>query len=157
MNRTLSIPEWHQMAEQGSAPPVRILLDGNSMFPLIRWNRDYVTIVRPEGDPAVGDIVLFREPGSGRYVVHRVWKKENGMIQTWGDHCPEPDHSIPEEAVWGKVILIERGRNNIHPDPRKGIRWARFWHRAGKGYRFCHGYKIGLTRRLKKLKSWGKK
>ena len=61
MNRSLSIPEWHRMAMEGAAPPVRILLNGGSMFPLIRWNRDYVTIAPLKEPPVIGDIVLIAE------------------------------------------------------------------------------------------------
>ena len=150
MNRSLSIPEWHRLAKEGTAPPVRIILNGGSMFPLIRWNRDHVTIVPLEKVPVRGDIVLITDPQMERFVMHRVWEVRDGRILTWGDNCPKPDGWLPEEAVWGKAILIERGRKKIQTDPRKGIRWARFWHHARKGYFFCQRIKDGIARRIKK-------
>ena len=150
MNRSLSIPEWHRLAKEGTAPPVRIMLNGGSMFPLIRWNRDHVTIVPLEKVPVRGDIVLITDPQMERFVMHRVWEVRDGRILTWGDNCPKPDGWLPEEAIWGKAILIERGRRKIKADPRKGIRWAQFWHHARKGYFFLQRIKDGIERRIKK-------
>ena len=153
MNRSYSIPQWHQMALEGNAPPVRILLHGSSMFPLIRVKRDYVTVVQPEEIPVRGDIVLFSDPGRTRYVVHRVWAVKDGEVLTWGDNCLNPDGWLSAESVWGKIVLIERGGWKIKPDPRKGICWAVFWHHAGKGYRLCQKVKRGVFHRIRKLKS----
>ena len=144
--------EWHQMARKGSAPPVRILLNGGSMQPLIRWNKDYVTIVPLEEVPRTGDIVLLCEPDSETYVVHRVWKIRDGAVMTWGDHLAKPDGWIPLEAVWGKVVLIERAGKKINPDPKKGIIWAKIWHQGGTVTRLYQRYKDGITRRIKKRK-----
>jgi len=135
MTKSLSIPEWHRMAKEGTAPPVRIRLNGTSMFPLVRMNKDFVTIIPLEREPVVGDIVLFNEPETGRYVVHRVWEIRDDEIRTWGDNYYKPDAWIPKSSVWGKVSLIERGRRCIKPNPQKGIRWAKFWHKAGNIYR----------------------
>lgn len=151
MNKSLAIPEWHKMAMEGNAPPVRIMLNGGSMNPLIRWNKDYVTIVPPNRELIPGDIVLFAEPVTERYVVHRIWESRNGRVLTWGDNCNAPDGWLPEDAIWGQVILIERGRREICPDPVKGLRWAKFWHKAGKLYRLIKRYHNGLARRIKKL------
>ena len=153
MIKTISIPEWHQLAEKGAAPPVRIQLNGGSMSPLIRWNRDYVTIIPLEEKPAVGDIVLFYEPCTDRYIVHRVWRVQNERILTWGDNCPKPDVWQTRETVWGKITRIERGKRTIYPNPEKGLRWARFWHKAGKFYRFMNIYVDAVKRKIKKLTS----
>lgn len=153
MHRTLSISEWHQLAQNGNAPPVRIQLNGVSMFPLIRNQRDYVTVISLDKPLVIGDIVLLSEPGTGRYVMHRVWDLKDGSVLTWGDNCDGPDGWFPLDAIWGKVILIERGKKRITPDVSKGIRWARFWHHAGKGYRLYRRYREGLARRIKRLKA----
>lgn len=155
MNRALSIPEWHRLAEEGNAPPVRIMLNGGSMHPLIRWNRDYVTVVPVKGETGIGDIVLFWDADRDRYVVHRVWDIKDGRVMTWGDHCKEPDGWLPLDAVWGKIVLIERGKRRIIPDPKKGVRWARFWHKGGIVYRKYKMYRAAIERRLKKLKMRG--
>ena len=151
MNKKLSIPEWHQMATEGNAPPVRITLSGYSMNPLIRGYRDYVTVKPTEGRIEVGDIVLFCEIGTNRYVIHRVWILEEDRVLTWGDNCLKADGWIKKEDVWGKVVLIERGKRIIHPDPQKGIRWATFWHPLGRVYRFGRRIKQGVLYRIKKV------
>ncbi len=151
MNRTLSIPEWHQMAKAGNAPPVRIPLNGYSMVPLIRCRKDFVTIIPLDRELILGDIVLVAEPDTGRYVMHRVWEIQDDQVMTWGDNCVQPDRWVPMDAVWGRAELIERGRWEIKPDPIKGMRWARFWHQAGKVYRFMERGKNGIARKIRKL------
>lgn len=151
MKKTISIPEWYLMAKNGKAPPVRIQLNGNSMYPLVRMNRDYVTIAPLEQAPVIGDIVLFSNPCIDKYVVHRVWEMKEGMILTWGDNCPVPDSWIPAENILGKITLVERGKHTIHPDPRKGLRLAKFWHRGGKVYRIGKRYIQAIKRRIRKI------
>ena len=153
MRQSLSIAEWHRMAKQGAAPPAHITLSGYSMNPLIRGYRDYVTIIPPDRPPVTGDIVLFHEAGRERYVVHRVWKIQDGRVLTWGDNCREADGWIPAEDVWGRVVLIERGKRSIRPDPEKGMRWARFWHQAGKAWRMAERIRNGIKRRIIRTKA----
>ena len=152
MKRSLSIPEWHRMAINGEAPPVRIQLNGYSMNPLIRGYCDYVTVISLKNQLQIGDIVMFCEPGTQRYVIHRIWDQKDGKVLTWGDNCRKPDGWIPAEAIWGVVSLIERGKRMICPDPPKGIKWAKFWHQAGKIYRLCQRCKAGVIRRIRKQK-----
>ncbi len=139
------------MAMEGNAPPVRIPLNGNSMFPLIRWGKDYVTIIPIDRELVQGDIVLVAEPNSGRYVMHRVWKIQDELVMTWGDNCWKPDGWVSKEAIWGRAILIERGHREIRTNPQKGLRWARFWRHAGKSYRLIISYWNAIIRRIKKL------
>ena len=150
MKQSLSVSMWHQMAMEGTAPPVRIVLMGNSMYPLIRYNRDFVTIVSCEGELKIGDIVLFIDKKRSLNVVHRVWNIKDHMVLTWGDNCDHTDGWIPLDLIWGKVILIERGNRNIIPNPKRGIHWARFWHLAGKGFRLCLNIKRKAVKWIQK-------
>ena len=152
MNKSISIPDWHRLSKEETAPPVRIQLNGVSMFPLVRMNLDYVTIAPIRDTPAAGDIVLFMNGNTGRYVVHRLWKTENGEVLIWGDNCPAPDGWFHSEEILGKVVLIERGRRKIYPKPKKGLRWAKIWHKIRPGYYFAGRIKGAITRRIKKLK-----
>ena len=151
MNKSLSVSEWHRLAEAGNLLPVRITLSGYSMNPFIRGFRDYVTIMPQDGLPVAGDIVMFCKPGTERYVMHRVWTVRNNMVLTWGDNCRKPDGWMPVDCIWGKVILIERGKRTIHPNPIKGLRWAAFWHHAGKIYRFVRRIRNGLIHIIRKI------
>ncbi len=147
----LTLPQWHQWALEGTAVPMRIQVHGNSMFPLIRIRRDYVTIHPLAEPPAVGDIVLFADPERNRYVLHRLWRVEGDRALTWGDNCPDPDGWMPLEALWGKAVLIERGGRLLRPDPRRGMRLARFWHRVGGIWRLAGRCKRALLRRAGRL------
>ena len=152
MGRSLSIPEWHRMAEEGTAPPVRIQLNGGSMFPLVRRNRDYVTVVQLQKEPVAGDLVLFTDGIPDHYIVHRIREVKDGAVLTWGDNCAAPDGWIPLDSVWGKISLIECRKHKIFPDPKKGLRWAEFWHRVRPLYLFYIRIRQAIARRIKKPK-----
>ena len=73
---------------------------GTSMRPLIREGRDAVTIRKTDTPPKKLDAVLFRRPGSGAYVLHRILRV-NGDGTYWivGDNC------VSGETVAGENIL----------------------------------------------------
>ena len=146
--RQLTIPEWHNMALEGTKVPVRILISGDSMYPMIRKNRDYVTIYPLEEPPETGDIVLFSDPDRNRYVLHRVWQTGEDRVMTWGDNCIEPDGWMPLEMIWGRAVLIERGKRNIRPKRKTGMRIAGFWHRFGRIWRPARRYYLAVRRRI---------
>lgn len=152
MNKTLSITEWHHLASEGNAPPVRILLNGGSMYPLVRMNRDYVTIAPIQDELITGDLILFASANNDRYVVHRVWEVKSEKVLTWGDNCKIPDGWIRLNNVLGKVVMIERGKRIIHPNPKKGMLWAKFWHKIKPVYDFFRRIKSGIGHRIKKWK-----
>ena len=126
IRRSLSIEQWHQLGLQGNMLPVTITLDGDSMRPLIRRRKDLVTILPLTRDVRIGDVVLFRS-AQGLYVVHRVWKIRNGIVQTLGGSCVNPDSCIPVSDVWGLVVKVERDGKSIHMDGKAarvfGISW----------------------------------
>lgn len=140
--RSLDIRLWHELGLTGNPIPVTIPLEGDSMCPLIRRGRDRVTIVPLNRPLKIGDIVLFHSGGE-RYVVHRVWKMKDAMVQTLGDNCWNPDAWMPLESVWGLVVRMER-------DGRKYVldaRWSRVFGRIWMGIypmRMCY-------RRLRQL------
>ena len=138
-NHSLSVSEWHKLSLEGTMLPVRTLIGGYSMEPLIRYNRDYVTVIPLSESLAEGDIVLFSDPYQKRYVLHRVWTLENERVLTWGDNCDRPDAWMTVNDIWGKVILIERGKRKITPDAQKGLLYARLWHITGRAYRKLRG------------------
>ena len=138
-NHSLSVSEWHKLSLEGTMLPVRTLISGYSMEPLIRYNRDYVTVIPLSESLAEGDIVLFSDPYQKRYVLHRVWTLENERVLTWGDNCDRPDAWMTVNDIWGKVILIERGKHKITPDAQKGLLYARLWHITGRAYRKLRG------------------
>ena len=152
MNKTISVQEWHTIAKEGIAPPVRILLNGGSMYPLVRMNRDYVTISQIHEKLVPGDIILFFNENTRRYVVHRIWEVKDGKILIWGDNCSVPDGWFQMDVILGKIIMIERGSRVIHTNPNIGMKWAKFWHKIRPGYQFYRRVKQGIARRIKEKK-----
>lgn len=112
--RELTVTQWRKLALLGQAVPVRVQVNGDSMRPLLRRRRDYVTIVPMDRPPCVGDIVLF--PGKrlgGDYVLHRVLRIKGQRMQTLGDGCLHPDAWMDIGQAWGRATRIERGRLTI--------------------------------------------
>ena len=149
--RVITIPEWHEMALEDKAPPMRIPIHGNSMFPLIRMDRDYVTILPLKEMPKTGDIVLFDDPQRDCYVLHRVWGARDGQILTWGDYSYNPDGWRPLEDIWGKAMLVEKGRIKIRPKPKRGLIWAKTWRFTWKTYRKCRSKAAGIYHSINSL------
>ena len=151
MKQTLTIPEWHAMAQAGNAVPMRILIHGGSMYPLIRMDRDYVTIMPLKEKITVGDIVMFSDPRRERYVLHRVWRIEGNKVLTWGDNCRRPDPWMPMDAIWGKATLIERGKKRIVPRPARGVRMARIWHPFSEKFRCLRELRTAIRIKIKRI------
>ena len=140
--RQMSIAQWHALAADGVAIPMRIPLEGDSMRPLIRRGRDPVTIVPLSRALKRGDVVLFENP-PGRYVVHRVYRLRDGFVQTLGDHCWNPDPWMPERQVLGQVVQAERNGRRIPLDNRAARAFGRLW-------MACHPLRM-CYRRLRSL------
>lgn len=110
--RLLTIPQWRELAQNGTVLPMRIPLDGDSMRPLIRRGKDMVTFVPLDRPLKRGDVALFEAP-AGRYVAHRVYRLEENRVQTLGDHCWNPDPWMPVSAVLGLATQVEREKRTI--------------------------------------------
>lgn len=124
--RSVSIQQWEAWARSGAAPAVTIRLDGDSMRPLIRRNRDAVTI-QPLARPLRhGDVVLLRNH-AGQHIVHRVWKLRGEAVRTVGDNCWNPDPWMRSEQVLGLVVSVRRDERVWRLDTRLS-RWVgRIW------------------------------
>lgn len=140
--KQLSVRQWHELAQNGARIPMRTQLDGVSMQPLIRRNRDYVTIVYPERWLVRGDIVLFTD-SRGKYVVHRICRLDKERVQTFGDNCDYPDAWMPYGNILGLVVSVERGGKTYCLDSDASRRWGDFWMKSyplrrpfRKAYRF---------------------
>lgn len=118
------------------------------MFPLVRYQKDYVSIIPVSGALNVGDIVLIADLQKDRYVLHRVWELAPDRVLTWGDNCDYADGWFPLDRIWGKVVLVERGKRTITPDRAAGMRLARFWHPVGKIWRWAGRVSRPLRRKI---------
>lgn len=148
--RSISILAWCDLSRTGDAPPVTILLDGDSMRPLIRRGRDPVTI-RPMDDTLRrGDVVLFHH-GEGRYVVHRVRRIRGRQVQTLGDNCWQADPWISVEQVLGQAVCVRRGGRSIRLDNALARAWGRCWMACRplrNLLRRCRGFAVRLARKI---------
>ena len=138
----MSIASWYALAEEGTALPMRIPLEGDSMRPLIRRGRDRVTIVPLTRPLKRGDVVLFESP-PGRYVVHRVYRLREDAVQTLGDNCWNPDPWMKEKQVLGQAVQAERDGRKIPLDNRAARAFGRLW-------MACHPLRM-CYRRLRSL------
>ncbi len=128
--RSVSMPveQWCTLVQRGAAIPVTIPLMGTSMMPLIRYEKDPVTILPLRRPLERGDIVLFRRE-DGAFVVHRVYRlsEDGSRVQTWGDNCLTPDRPVACSEVLGLVVSMNRRGREIPLDTekqrRRGIRW----------------------------------
>lgn len=148
----LPIEEWARLSKEGREIPVEITLAGTSMQPLIRMNRDKITIRSLKEEPQVGDIVLFRR-SDGAYVVHRVYQISRDYITTLGDNCERPDVPISKEQVLGKVVEIRRGKKTILPGSKGERRFARVWTKFLPVRRFLLHLKFVINKNLGRIKN----
>lgn len=131
---SLSIEQWIALREGGAeAPPIWFSVVGGSMRPLIRVNRDRVMLVCVEPqDLKMGDIVLFRGHfRGGEYCLHRVFRLDGDLVQTFGDGLRRPDGWFPCSHVLGRAKLIQRGNTTIDCDDpkwrKRAARWVALW------------------------------
>lgn len=129
--RQIPIEEWRIYGLQGISVPVTIPVYGNSMEPLIRIRKDFVTIIpissldRPIEE---GDIVLFQR-ADGKFVLHRLYKtlESEKKVITWGDNCIVPDRPIHSSDIWGIAISVKKGNRIISLDTCNQREYGKRW------------------------------
>lgn len=113
--KCISIEEWHEHAVGDAGFSVVLKLDGESMRPLIRKQKDSVTVIPVYRELKIGDIVLFVRK-DGAYVVHRICKINAGFVVTIGDNCVGYDAPVPVSDIRGIIIKAERDGKTINLD-----------------------------------------
>ena len=104
-----------KLAHEGIDIPIQITLNGHSMEPFIKYQKDTVTIIPINKNIKCGDIVLFQR-NDGQYVVHRVFKIKESKVQTLGDGCLSPDAWIYRSNIVGKIIKIKKNKITVNTD-----------------------------------------
>ena len=83
------------------------------------------------GGPAVGDVVVFRNPESGSYIVHRVSAILPAVIRTRADRhrCPDPWYVQPKQIVGRVVGVVRAGKRRPvwGGAPGQATAWLNFW------------------------------
>ena len=83
---------------------------GNSMRPTI-CTGDRITITSEIDNIIIGDIIVFFNLNSKRYIAHRIVAfLGNRLIITKGDNNSYCDQPIHKSEVIGKIINVERHR-----------------------------------------------
>lgn len=88
--------------------PVRFIARGASMSPIIR-DGDTITLLATPGQPArLGEVVAYKQPVTGRIVVHRILGQTGQSVLLRGDNALNSDGLIPRDHILGRVLRVER-------------------------------------------------
>lgn len=83
---------------------VKITLVGTSMQPTL-CEGDVLTLASLNGEPSVGDVVLFRY--RGRHLLHRIISVADGLYTTQGDNCIATECCRREDIV-AKLVAVKK-------------------------------------------------
>ena len=121
----MSVEEWYKLIQDGASINAKIQLAGDSMEPLVRKNRDFVTVCPLYRELKIGDIVLFHR-SDGAFVVHRVRALSEDRVITLGDNCFQNDAPHKLSEIYGLITKIERGKRVINTDSKRARLYGRF-------------------------------
>lgn len=114
-----------------SGESVRLKVKGYSMTPVIINERDEVILVPCNvSAPHKNDIVLFKEPKTGSYILHRIVGKRNDTFIIRGDGNAFVKESCSIDDIAGVVTKIYRNSRIKSTVERDSIKW-RLWIVAG--------------------------
>lgn len=105
---------------------VTFTVSGNSMWPLIRHNRDSVVLSALDRPARAGDIVLMKVPAPHNlYILHRIHRIQGDCCVTLGDGCLTPDPPVPLDCIIGRVEKVYRGKRTLICDalPARCLSW----------------------------------
>ena len=147
----LTLYEWIELTKNGEKIPVVTTLNGNSMAPLIRKNKDIVTIIPVSGELKTGQIVVYKL-FNDVCVAHRIYKINNDEVITLGDNSPRPDFPVKREMIIGIVTQVQRGKIKINLNCKAQYIYSVLWnHLLKKIWNLYNNLrkKIGQTIRKK--------
>lgn len=104
MSKTVSYEEY--LERYGS---LTYTIVGTSMLPLLRQDRDLVTLVPKEVRCRVGDVVLYRRPPTS-WVLHRVVEVLPEGYLTLGDNCVTREHVAEDDVIALMTGFVRDGR-----------------------------------------------
>ena len=102
-----------------------LVVTGSSMTPFLVGGRDRVFLSRLNRPARPGDILLYRRR-SGAYVLHRVFRVEDGMLTMVGDAQQDLEPGIAPEQVIALVNRVERKGKLLGP----GSFWWTFFEKV---------------------------
>lgn len=130
---------------------------GTSMWPMLRYRRDTVYIVKPEGRLKKYDLPVYKRT-NGQLVMHRVMEVHPDSYTMCGDHQWVLEPGIKDSQIIAVVKGFYRDEKYISVDDEKYIKYYTFWCKSLKRRRIIIGIleikkntKIKLNRMLKKM------
>ena len=97
---------------------------GTSMNPMLRQDRDLVTVEVPKERLKPGDAALYKR--GDKYVLHRVLRAEEGYYLIRGDNTYALE-KVPEEAVLGVLTSFVRKGKTYRATDRGYLLYVRVW------------------------------
>ena len=131
----------HVESEIREGRSVRFKVKGNSMYPLLRNNRDEVTVSPYNCNPEKMDLVLFRY--KGMHVLHRIIAVEGNKYIIQGDGIYSSKEQCAVKDIVGYVSAIhKKGKCRMKTSSLFYKIICRLWY----SLRFCRRYLIYALR-----------
>lgn len=107
---------------------VTLVVKGQSMNPFLRNARDRVTLA-PFTSEALqpGVVVLARELGQERFVLHRIIRREGDSLTLQGDGNVKGTEQTTVDRVMGQVIEVIRGKRHFDTQGRTWRYYSCCW------------------------------
>lgn len=119
IDNEVMLPKVAELIASGHTVTLRV--KGQSMNPFLRHGRDQVTLAPFETlSLQPGVVVLAREQGSGRIVLHRIIHREGDRLTLQGDGNVQGVELTTVHLVMGQVIEFIRGTKHY---PVNGCTW----------------------------------
>ena len=127
---------------------------GNSMYPLIRNQKDAIVLTAYKGESvSIGDMIFYKRT-NGQYVLHRVVAIENGEFTLMGDNQTLQEKGITNQQIIALPIAVIRGKKTIDINSKGYLLYKKAWtktnifRKAGIGF---FNLRIRASKRLKKI------
>lgn len=99
---------------------------GVSMLPMLRQDKDVITIVKKQGRCKKYDVALYRR--GNKYTIHRVVDVLPDGYVILGDNCMYKELDITDENILGVMVSFVRGKKEIAMDHWGQKLYARIWY-----------------------------
>lgn len=99
---------------------------GVSMWPMLRYRRDTVYIVKPEGRLKKYDLPVYKRT-DGKLVMHRVIEVHPDSYTMCGDHQTVLEPGIKDSQIIAVVKGFYRDEKYIPVEDKRYIKYYKFW------------------------------
>lgn len=99
------IPPLLELLQEVDSVP--LVISGNSMTPFLVHGRDTVYLSKIQKPLKRGDMILYRRNG-GKYILHRIFREENGTYTLVGDAQTDLERGIRPDQVLALVTAVRR-------------------------------------------------